>query len=230
MRTAAELHDRLTEQEGFLRRSLHQFYDSQCLDEALRIATIVRILVHDTAKSSALLKQLRPEYLNLPMLELDSETDPALRPRSKVFRMVSTGISIGPDGARPFIDLTSPKYRLGRLETWWGQTVHALQGPGDWRTTEEFSRKDIILALANKEGGAHVDPDESGRHRRLRREIPFVAIAYGQQIANPNFARYISAESGVLMLDCLKRNFLPNIDLPTRWPPIMKGPSEAIHT
>ena len=52
------LQDHLTEQIGFLLRSAES-YDNGFTDEAKRLAVTIRVLVHDTGKSTSLLKQLK---------------------------------------------------------------------------------------------------------------------------------------------------------------------------
>lgn len=55
--TPEELQAHLAEQLGFLERSADAF-DNGYEDEAKRMATAIRVLVHDTNQSISLLKQL----------------------------------------------------------------------------------------------------------------------------------------------------------------------------
>jgi hypothetical protein len=50
--------DQLTKQLGFLRRSCES-YDQGYKDEAIRIATVLRVLFHDTGRSTSLLTHLK---------------------------------------------------------------------------------------------------------------------------------------------------------------------------
>jgi hypothetical protein len=71
--------------------------------------------------------------------------------------------------------------------------------------------------LANREGGAHVDPNENPDYVRLLDDLPLGFAANGIKIETPNLPRFLTAQSGVEMLDCLKRNFFPQDDVPLKW-------------
>jgi len=90
-----------------------------------------------------------------------------------------------------------------------------------------YTRKKIVLILANREGGAHVDPDEDPDYVRLLTDQPLGFTMGGTQVETPDMARFLAAQSGVEMLECLKRNFFPDIDVPPKWecgevPPIAR--------
>src|SRR5712692_5089695 len=59
---------RLREQMEFLRTSLRAFYTGN-FAESVRIATIIRVLVHESGKSKPLLSQAMSSGLELPILE-----------------------------------------------------------------------------------------------------------------------------------------------------------------
>src|SRR5258708_29720430 len=65
----------LKEQMDLLRTSLRAFYEGQ-FAESLRIATTIRVLVHETGMSKPLLKQARPDGLDLQILEHADEAKP----------------------------------------------------------------------------------------------------------------------------------------------------------
>jgi hypothetical protein len=54
----------LTKQLGFLERSC-QSYDAGISDEAIRIATVIRVIIHHTGASTSLLKHLGATTINL---------------------------------------------------------------------------------------------------------------------------------------------------------------------
>jgi len=39
----------------------------------------------------------------------------------------------------------------------------------------------------------------------------------GVRLDTPDLARFLTAQSGVEMLDCLKRNFFPDEEVPLKW-------------
>jgi hypothetical protein len=58
----------LAQQLGFLKTSL-EAYKNGSEAEALRIATTIRVLIHETNSSNPLLKQIDPNYLTLTILD-----------------------------------------------------------------------------------------------------------------------------------------------------------------
>jgi hypothetical protein len=60
------LHEKLEEQRHLLRKSVDELANGD-LAEGVRIATTVRVLVHESGSSKPLLKQLTPNYLELPV-------------------------------------------------------------------------------------------------------------------------------------------------------------------
>jgi hypothetical protein len=80
-----------------------------------------------------------------------------------------------------------------------------------------FTRKEISRILANKEGGAHVDPTVDSYYARLLTDQPLQLEVQGVPVATPDLARFLAAQSGVEMLDCLKRHFFPDLDVAQKW-------------
>ena len=71
--------------------------------------------------------------------------------------------------------------------------------------------------LANREGGAHVDPNENPDYVRLLKDMPLGLAANGIRIQAPDLARFVTAQAGVEILDCLKRNFFAQAEVPLKW-------------
>lgn len=140
----------LVRQLGFLQRSATAF-DEGDQAEALRIAVALRVIFHDTGKSTSLLTQLGIKNIAqvltsiLPNLSQNEKTGANMM-RIPLW-LKKTGIRIPPlaGGERnEFIPAVE----------WWEEVVML-----------RFSRKDIVLAAANQDGGAHVDaaPDATTR-------------------------------------------------------------------
>ena len=158
-----ELEFFLKQQISFLKRSAIAF-DEGYLDEGKRIAVVIRVLVHDTAQSKSLLGLLNlkdidffdtaPEYSQniigsfngLALEMLSSSTGGRYVPRCKV-----PGNPAEPYAFKPF-------------GIWWQKTILVDM------QKQKFSRRKIILALANKDGGAHVDPELNADYAALTRE------------------------------------------------------------
>lgn len=158
-RSEAQLWQTLREQLGFLQVSGAAF-DAGFAAEAVRIATTVRVLIHHDwrprGQSRALLQQLgvREEWDYFNTAPPVYGYDPTIGSRLVTTRQRSVGVAsevrtfVAPLGA--FQDRSL--YPL-RFDDWWTEPVaRAASGA-------VFSREDLVLQLANKEGGAHVDPD-----------------------------------------------------------------------
>jgi Meiotically up-regulated gene 113 len=152
MSNAARFEEALGSQIGFLERST-QLYDSGQEDESLRLATTMRVIFHQTASSTSLLTHLRLA-------------------RTKMLSS-ARGHGDWKDYLGHKIDLTSPQPitmtpPLGQafteisLAAWWnGEPIFIDNGTA-------YTRKKIILSLANKDGGAHVDETLEAYYEVLR--------------------------------------------------------------
>jgi len=192
----------------FLRTSARAFYAGD-FAESVRIATILRTLVHETGRCKPLLKQARPNALDLPILEhaAQSADDDAL------FRF-AVSVRLGSPIA-PAVDLHSSHNTSSSIGAWWGREVFAFRS---WVGTQLiYTRKRVMLILADKEGGAHVDPFQDPDYVRLLTDSPLSFADHGLPVATPDLARFLAAQSGVQMLDSLKRNFFPEEDVPRKW-------------
>jgi hypothetical protein len=199
---------KLKEQMQFLRSSLCTFYEGN-FAESVRIATIIRILVHETGISKPLLKQAQPSGLDLPILDHASE-----RPDETAIFKFAVSARIGVTIA-PAVDLGSSHYSASTVGAWWNAEVFTFQSQVGRQLV--YTRKKVILILANKEGGAHVDENEDPDYSRLLTDLPLSFHHYGFPIETPDLARFLTAQSGAEMLESLKRNFFPDEDVPLRW-------------
>ena len=189
---------KLAEQLGFLKSSL-EAYKNGTEAEALRIATTIRVLVHDTDRSTAFLKQIDPNYLDLTILDTPSPSKPPLA-------LYGIGVSVSAEkGAQPVTDLLNPHLQLVPLKQWWTRPVLVFPDGNGQRVS--FSRKKLLLVLANQEGGAHVDPDVPPAYEKFVVDgaVPF--IVNGVMTDSVHLARFAAVESSVRMIECLERNF-----------------------
>jgi hypothetical protein len=175
----------------------------------VRIATIIRVLVHESGKSKPLLKQAKPNGLELPILENVGEW-----PGQEQIFSFAVGVRMGPTIA-PAVDLGSSHYTLSTVGAWWNRAVFTFQSRVG--TQLVYRRKRVVLILANKEGGAHVDENEDPDYARLLTDLPLSFAVSGLQVATPDLARFLTAQSGVEMLECLKRNFFLDEEVPLKW-------------
>jgi hypothetical protein len=204
--------DQLTRQAGYLERSCASF-DKGDHDEAVRIATTIRVLLHDTAKSTSLLTHLGIKnsieyvdtgvyraHLDRALAEWVREHSPgsivAGRQPSDV-GLVELGDAGGgrvgwfaPLRLQRFIK-GSPPYnacpRISDFDFWWRTPlVEASSG-------KTFSRWDLVNIMANQDGGAHVDQvGLDADYQDLTIDFLGVQMEHGRQISadisNSNFS------------------------------------------
>jgi hypothetical protein len=159
-RTREDLRGELREQLGLL-QTLCELYDQGNTSQAKMIAVIVRTLLHDGGKKSssrALLAQLglRRRFVDTAFDVTDDGAQPVWRCRLAVPDTRTSG------AWAPILD--APESRTENFFEWWREIVI--------RDFDEngFSRKDLILNVADTDGGAHVDPTLERTYARLTRE------------------------------------------------------------
>lgn len=155
--TESELERHLADHIGFLRSSADA-YDNGQDGEAKRLAVSLRVLCHDSKASHSLLGQLdrlSASFLStaLPHEQGNLSTHGGL-------------VMVAADGAQSrYVAMLDdvPYKRWLRFEDWWNEVVFV----DDRR--ESLSRKQLVLAVANQDGGAHVDPALDDTYARLAR-------------------------------------------------------------
>jgi len=200
---AQRLETLLSEQCGFLRKSCAAFYAGDQA-EAVRIAVTIRVLVHSTNASNALLKQLKAEYLELSVSDKVALL-PAEHAQGELRIEVPVGFTLSNIGIMPFApDLTSPSYARVSLKDWWTRACLKVPLNGN---IARYSRKDMVLVLANKEGGAHVDPELPANYVALIDSQPVKFWHNGVPLDSVNIAKWMVAQSGVELLKSIEDNF-----------------------
>ena len=153
--TNSDLRDRLSVQVRLLKRSAGVFDDGDHA-EALNLATRIRVLVHDTRSSTSLLTQLgvleRMEFMDTSALSVMNAL-PAT-PKEGVLKVTVGGLHVtrmSTAGPPAFVAPLDDSDRFAPFTEWWERpAVQDLPG-------NQFSRQDLVRAVANNEGGAHVD-------------------------------------------------------------------------
>jgi hypothetical protein len=147
MVTAKSKQDRfkakLREQLRFLERSCADF-DKGHEDEALRIATSLRVIFHHTKASVSLIS-----HLNFTKKNMLSSS----RGHGDWQDYLSTVITVDSSEPVKMKPLLGSKFKKLSIDDWWdNETVFSHAG-------QKYSRRKIILSAANKDGGAHVDEE-----------------------------------------------------------------------
>ncbi len=162
VKTKDDLLNHLREQIAFLKASSSSF-DSGFEGEAKRLAIAIRVLVYDTARCRALLTQLG----RMNILFYDSAA--AFDPKNLATSSCLTMMKLSREGAEYVapLDNLSParskdkKVSFGR---WWNRNIICKDNAGNL-----FTRRDLVLAVADKEGGAHIDPKLDQAYANLSR-------------------------------------------------------------
>ena len=151
--------DHLRRQVGFLERSAAAF-DAGYVDEAVRIATTIRVLIHNTASSVSLLKHLNATTISL-LSSCDGASPSALLYMGLGVQEVKRDGGIIEATYAPLLD--GPMKIFVPVSKWWDMIVYVL-GSG-----ARLSRKKIVLTAANKDGGAHIDSSLTPEYEALAR-------------------------------------------------------------
>lgn len=138
----------LNRQLIFLRNSANA-YDAGHVEEAVRIGTVIRVLLHDTKTSVSLLMHMGvKESLRLITTAKTVSADQLV---NIDFAEFMAGMTFGNDLKYD----PPPKDSPATVCTdWWTQPVF-------YRNQIFYTRQDVVLSAANKDGGAHVDIPDS---------------------------------------------------------------------
>jgi hypothetical protein len=159
--SAEDLKKHLVEQAGFIAESAKRF-DEGNISEGKRIAVPIRVLVHDTGNSLSLLSQLGKKEV---MRFYDTSIDYDPRNLKPMPGLVMIKMSTEGSGwFAPLDELSPPRLRPKvSFSQWWNKIVL----PVDRNIL--LTRKDLVLAVAHKDGGAHVDPQLDKRYAEITR-------------------------------------------------------------
>jgi len=144
---AEDLSAHLKRQLVFLRNSVAA-YDNGCPEEAIRIGVAIRVLCHDTQSSESLLKQMGKKATLRLVTTAKTLSSDLLADMD--FGELMAGMTFGRALEYDPVPEDAPAILC---PDWWEQPVFI-------RDKKAYTRKDVVLAAANKDGGAHVDnPD-----------------------------------------------------------------------
>ncbi len=151
--TENELKSHLKEHIQFLSRSAKS-YDEGFISEAKRMAVSLRVLLHDTKNSISLLTQLNKKDI----LFYDNSLDDRPKNIAPFMGLIAIGINfVNGNSNASYIprldDDLRGTTRKKSFEDWWNKIVL------DDKKDNILTRKDLVLTVANKDGGAHIDPN-----------------------------------------------------------------------
>ena len=142
-------------------------YDS--LDKeilALPISTAIRVLVHDTENSTSLLKHL--EKKDVEFLSTNHKTTNE-NIHLGLVRRINVGVKNGIGGEARYWPLCNEKYfpmpnsnnKLPFINWWETEIIFSSHN-------SFLTRKDLVLSVANKDGGAHFDQKVQKKYADFR--------------------------------------------------------------
>lgn len=145
MNNSERFTEQLRRQLNFIRTSC-ELFDRGMFEEGMRISVNLRILFHDTKRSTSLLSHLNAKHIKMlstvGQIEGCQYADP----------MVGFSNCGEQQGLRPSCLLYAfwSECRELSIEEWWNQIIRVQGG-------NRLSRRSMALTLANQDGGAHVD-------------------------------------------------------------------------
>src|SRR5438034_6791882 len=154
----------------FLKRSCRDF-DTGHPGEGRRMAVSLRVLFHDTKRSTSLLTHLgiKGSVKLLSTFEIGHKRNdrPGVLPAFMPVWVESTGNRNPPLG-------DSPRQDLIPVNDWWNEVI--------MNVNHTFSRKDVILSAANRDGGAHTIANPDRETQELIRGVGTVRILSGNEV------------------------------------------------
>jgi hypothetical protein len=154
---------RLLEQLRFIERSGAAF-DQGHREEAMRIATALRVIFHHTVKSTSLLHHLNAVTVNLRSDAPDRQKQNAALAGKKIVGEFSWALaSMSPAAGGKFAPCTDVKapHRIIPAPDWWQEVFAHVDG-------RDYTRAAVVLWAANKDGGAHVDDTLPPEYEAIR--------------------------------------------------------------
>jgi hypothetical protein len=160
LQTPQELKAQLAEQLDFLTTSADRF-DRGATAEAKRLALAIRILVHDYRQSRSVLGQLGRKGVKFFDSAGEYDSENIADHWGLVLMAVGGGL---PSYVAPLDDLPTGQGVWTDFDSWWGKVV--------FRDSQkrEITRGELVLAVANQDGGAHVDPSLREVYAALSRQ------------------------------------------------------------
>jgi len=174
--------------------------------EALDVSTPIRVMVHLTGSSASLLSQIDPEYWNKLI-----HFSPLIAPPPRTLESgVQTITQVVPLNIKMGMKTTSfIRYKgdnnpnsKAPLSSWWSDPCWDNGG------ANKISNKEMVLALSNKEGGAHVDGDVTAVYKAAKEQGRIVIG--GRPVSDVARLGNLVGVAGDELLEYLRDNFPEN--------------------
>jgi hypothetical protein len=185
--TKEDLQKQLNSQLELL-NALVDLYDQGKTVVAKSIASSIRVLLHETPASHSLLFQLGLEEVNFfdsCLVDGVPEGYEQVKRLGSYAGLFGIGVSETETTHIPYLDeIPGNNPRHASYDEYWNRIVFHDKNNGT------FTRKDIVLAVVNKDGGAHVDPELDQKYVDLvkHNSLGWEGAANGQQHESPRGA------------------------------------------
>lgn len=160
----SDLEKHLADQLELLKQ-LCNIYDNGSTVSAKAMATTIRVLLHDTRNSKSLLSQLnKKDTLFYDTAEVITEPQPGTQRAGSFSALL--GIGVGATGGYiPYFDkMPGHVARRVSFDDFWNEIIFIDHN------NNTFTRKEVVLYVANQDGGSHVDPDLEEKYVQLSRQ------------------------------------------------------------
>lgn len=151
------LRKKLDDSVVYIESTVKQALQLECTDSlraeyAIAIATRLRVLLNDEGRNDSLTKMLGiKDHLVFPAISKDPLAN---APANMMFTSLLTSFNIkNKDAFYKANEFSNAEDLLYTFDAWW----HEIVIDSKHEKFSQISRRDVILTLADKEGGAHVD-------------------------------------------------------------------------
>jgi tetratricopeptide (TPR) repeat protein len=169
---SARISEKVAQQLGYLSRS-SQLFDLGYADEAIRIATSLRILFHDRPRDSKDQGSLIKLLGNPPVRLVTTCKSKNLQPSTFIF----DGYMHIPGNIPTWREYLEQENPLVSVSEWWNQIIFVIE-------RKQISRKDLVIWAAEKDGGAHADANTHPTYDALKERWGAVSDT-GQELPMP---------------------------------------------
>jgi len=151
-----------------LMKALCEAYDkSDCDVIALSISVAIRVLVHDTDRSKSLLTHIKKKDRNYLSTNFQNKEEAV---SLGLVRQINVGVKDGIGGEAKYWPLCDERYfpmrgqsTFTNFDNWWSEEEVFKSSKAS------LTRRDIVLSVANKDGGAHLDAKVPEKYDHFRK-------------------------------------------------------------
>lgn len=180
------LRKKLDDSVVYIESTVKQALQLECTDSlraeyAIAIATRLRVLLNDEGRNDSLTKMLGiKDHLVFPAISKDPLAN---APANMMFTSLLTSFNIrNKDAFYKANEFSNAEDLLYTFDAWW----HEIVIDSKHEKFSQISRRDVIMTLADKEGGAHVDETYDTSYYQARSNNMHFIDSLGNEIKFAN--------------------------------------------